>query len=161
MLKDQPNFADPNGRSRASMPSTPESKSIDEGDCGSGLGDTFNFERPVGRKAEKAIRKNKAIGKDVGEYLTKKLKFIEDVTRLEEEKMLIEREKLAIEKERSEEKLKIEKERVMIENKKFEMEYMLEEERIMMKDTSGLIGAQKAFYEQLQEEIMARRSSRN
>ena len=106
-------------------------------------------------------QKNKAIRKDVGEYLTNKLKFIEDVTRLEEEKMLIEREKLAIEKERSEEKLKIEKERVMIEKKKFEMEYMLEEERIMMKDTSGLIGEQKAFYEQLQEEIMARRSLRN
>ena len=70
--------------------------------------------------------------------------------------MLIEREKLVIEKERSEEKLKIEMERVMIEKKKFEMEYMLEEERIMMKDTSGLTGAQKAFYEQLQEEIMAK-----
>ena len=75
--------------------------------------------------------------------------------------MFIKREKLAIEKERSEEKLKIEKERVMNEKKKFEMEYMLEEERIMMKDTSGLTGAQKSFYEQLQEEIMARRSSRN
>ena len=143
------------------MPPTPQSKSIDEGDCGSGLDDTFNFERVIGRKAEKAIRKNKAIGKDVGEYLTKKLKFIENVTRLEEEKMLIEREKLEIEKERSEEKLKVERERVMIEKKKFEMEYMLEEETIMIKDTSGLIGAQKAFYEQLQTEIMARRSSRN
>ena len=151
MLNDQPNFADPNGRSRASMPPTLESKFIDERDCGSRLGDTFNFERPIGRKAEKAIRKNKAIKKDVREYLTKKLKFIEDVTRLEEEKMFIEREKLAIEKERTEEKLKIEKEIVMIGWKKFDMEYMLEEERIMMKDTSGLTGAQKAFYEQLQE----------
>ena len=46
--------------------------------------------------------------------------------------MLIEREKLRIEKERVEEKLNIEKERVMIERKKFEMQYMLEEERIMM-----------------------------
>ena len=75
--------------------------------------------------------------------------------------MFIKREKLAIEKERTEEKLKIEKEIVMIERKKFDMEYMLEEERIMMKDTSGLTRAQKSFYEQLQEEIMARRSSRN
>ena len=49
----------------------------------------------------------------------------------------------------------------MVEKKKLEMQYMLEEERIMMKDTSGLPGAQKAFYEQLQKEIMARRSSRN
>ena len=35
------------------------------------------------------------------------------------------------------------------------MQYMLEEERIKMKDTSGLTRIQKAFYEQLQEEIMA------
>ncbi|KAL0015957.1 hypothetical protein SO802_003026 [Lithocarpus litseifolius] len=155
MLKDQPKFADPNNaKSRSSVPPTPKSISISEGDCGSGLGNTSNFERPIGRKAEKAIRKNKATGKDVREYLTKKLKLFEDVTRLEEEKMFIEREKLAIEKEKSEEKLKIEKEKVMIEKKKFEMTEMLEEERIMMKDISGLTRAQKAFYEQLQEEIM-------
>ena len=92
-----------------------------ERDCGSELGNTSNFERPIGRNAEKAIRKNKATRKDVGEYLTKKLKLIEDVTRLKKEKMFIEREKLTIEKERSEEKLKIEKERIMIEKKKFEM----------------------------------------
>ena len=100
MLKDQPKFADPNNaKSRSSVPPTSESISISEGDYGFGLGDTSNFERPIGRKAEKAIRKNKATGKDVGEYLTKKLKLIEDVTRFEEEKMFIEREKLAIEKE--------------------------------------------------------------
>ncbi|KAL4600584.1 hypothetical protein ACB092_11G209200 [Castanea dentata] len=164
MLKDQPKFANLNGRSRASVPPTPESTSIgegDEGDCGSGLGDDCNLERPIGKKAEKANLKNKTTGKDVGEYLTRKMKFIEEVTRLEEEKMFIEREKLTIEKERSEEKLKIEKEKVMIEKKKFEMQYMLEEERIMMKDTSSLIETQKAFYEQLQEEIMAKRSSRH
>ena len=63
--------------------------------------------------------------------------------------MFIEREKLAIEKERSEEKLKIEKERVMIEKKKFEMIERLKEKRVMMKDIRGLTGAQKAFYEQL------------
>ncbi|KAL4632039.1 hypothetical protein ACB092_04G023300 [Castanea dentata] len=161
MLKDQPKFANLNGRSRASVPPTPESTSIGEGDCGFGLGDGCNLERPIGKKAEKANRKNKATGKDVGEYLTKKMKFIDEVTRLEEEKILIEREKLTIEKERSEEKLKIEKEKVMIEKKKFEMQYMLEEERIMMKDTSSLTGTQRAFYEQLQEEIMAKRSSHN
>ena len=75
--------------------------------------------------------------------------------------MFIDREKLAIQKESKEEKLKIEKERIMIEKKKFEMTEKLEDERIMMIDTSGLTGTQKAFYEQLQEEIMARRSSHN
>nr|POE79176.1 glutathione s-transferase t3 [Quercus suber] len=120
MLKDQPKFVDPNNaKSRSSMPPTPESISIGEGDCGSGLGDTSNFEKPFGKKAKKAIRKNKAIGKDVEEYLPKKLKSIVDVTRLEEEKMIIEREKLAIEKEKK--NLKIEKERVLIEKKKFKM----------------------------------------
>ena len=84
MLKDQPKFADPNNaRSRSSVPPTPESISISEGDCGSRLGDISNFERPIGRKAKKAI--NKATKKDVGEYLNKKLNLIEDVTRLEEE----------------------------------------------------------------------------
>ena len=86
MLKDQPKFADPNNaKLRSSVPPTLESISIGEGDCRSGLGDTFNFERPIDKKAEKAIRKNKATGKDVGKYLTKKLKLIENVTRLEEE----------------------------------------------------------------------------
>ena len=113
MLKDQPKFTDPNNaKSRSSVPPTSESTSIGEGDCGFGLGDTSNFERPIGGKAKKAIRKNKATGKDVGEYLTKKLKLIEVVTWLEEEKMFIEWVKLAIEKERSEEKLKIEKKKI-------------------------------------------------
>ena len=78
------------------MPPTLESTFIGEGDCGSGLGDTSNLERPIGRKAEKANRKNKATRKDVGEYLTKKLKFIEGVTRMEEEKMFIKRENLRL-----------------------------------------------------------------
>ena len=84
MLKDQPKFADPNNtRWRSSVPPTSESISIGEGECGFELGDTSNFERPIGRKAEKAIRKNKATEKDVEEYLTKKLKLVEDVTQLD------------------------------------------------------------------------------
>ena len=56
MLKNQSKFADPNNaRWRSSVPPTPESISIGEGDCGSGFGDTSNFERPMGRKVEKAI----------------------------------------------------------------------------------------------------------
>ena len=105
MLKDQSKFADPNNaRWRSSVPPNSESISIGEGDCGSGLGDTSNFERPIDRKAEKAIQKNKATGKDVGEYLAKKFKIIEDVTWLENEKMCFERERLAIEKESKEKK---------------------------------------------------------
>ena len=53
----------------------------------------------------------------------------------------------------------IEKENVMIEREKLEIHHMLKEERIMMKDTGALTGVRKIFYEQLQERIMARRSS--
>ena len=56
MLKDQSKFSDPNNaRWRSSVPPTPKSISIGEGDCGSGLGDTSNFEKPIGRKVENAI----------------------------------------------------------------------------------------------------------
>jgi len=54
MLKDQPKWANSNERLRASMPPTLDLTSIGEGDCESRLGDTSNFERPIGRKAEKA-----------------------------------------------------------------------------------------------------------
>ncbi|XP_023899310.1 uncharacterized protein LOC112011155 [Quercus suber] len=85
MLKDQPKWANPNERLRASRPLTPDSTSISKGDYGSKLGNTSNFERPIGRKAEKANRKNKATRKDVGEYLTKKMKFIEESQEQEKE----------------------------------------------------------------------------
>ena len=46
-----------------------------------------DLERPIGRKAEKANRKKKASGKDVGEYLAKKLKVIEDLQEQEKESL--------------------------------------------------------------------------
>ena len=48
MLKDQPKWGDPKERSRTSISQTLDSTSIGEGDGGSGLGDTSNFERPIG-----------------------------------------------------------------------------------------------------------------
>ena len=129
------------------MPPTPKSTSIGERDCGSELSDTSNLERPIGRNAKKANRKNKATGKDLGEYLTKKLKFIEksqeqdkESLRIKAEKLRLgelrdtertqlKEEKLRIEKERGEEKLKIEKERLMIERKKFEMQHVTPQTR--------------------------------
>ena len=43
------------------------------------LDDTTTFERPIIRKAEKANRKKKASEKDVGKYLVKKMKCIEEL----------------------------------------------------------------------------------
>ena len=55
----------PRGDSRKEMPQTPDL--IDQGE---GVGDIMNFERPIGRKAEKANRKRKDDGKDIAmEYL--------------------------------------------------------------------------------------------
>ena len=105
------NTSSTKGRSRASTPPTPESTSIGEGDCGFGLGDTFNFERPIGRKAEKANRMNKATGKDVGEYLTKKLKFIEESQEHDKESLRIKVEKLCLGELRDKERTRLEEEK--------------------------------------------------
>ena len=59
MLKDQPKWDDSKERLRASMPLTPDSASIGEGDCEPGLGDTSNFERPTSRKAERPSERTK------------------------------------------------------------------------------------------------------
>ena len=68
------------------MPPTLDSTSIGEGDYGFGLGDTSNFERPIGTKTEKANRRNQTTRKDVEEYLTKKMKFIKELQEQEKEK---------------------------------------------------------------------------
>ena len=49
---------------------------------------TTEFERPIGRKAEKANRKRKDGDKDFGEYFVKKLHYIEGAP--EQEKRLFE-----------------------------------------------------------------------
>ena len=45
---------------------------------GGGSDNTTEFERPIGRKAEKANWKRKDGDKDFAEYLTKKLHYIEE-----------------------------------------------------------------------------------
>ena len=78
MLKNQPKWSEPKERSRTLLPLAPDSTSIIEGDGVSLLDDISNFKRPIGRKTEKANQKNKATKKNVGEYLTKKMKFNEE-----------------------------------------------------------------------------------
>ena len=101
ILKDQQKWGDPKERSRTFIPSTSDSISIGEGDGGFGLGDTSNFERPIGRKVKKANQKNKATRKDVGKYLAKKMKFIEKSQEQEKEGFCIKVEKLILRKKKS------------------------------------------------------------
>ena len=85
VLKHQPKWSIPKEYSRVVLPPTQDSISIADWDDMSLVDDTTNFERPIGRKAEKANQKKKASGKDVGEYLTNKMKVIEDLQVQEKE----------------------------------------------------------------------------
>ncbi|KAK7849515.1 glutathione s-transferase t3 [Quercus suber] len=93
MLKDFPKWAStvPREDSGKEMPQTLDS--IDQGG-GGGVGDTMDFKRPIGRKAEKANRKRKDDGKDVAaEYLKKKMKMLEESYAQEKERVRIKAEK--------------------------------------------------------------------
>ena len=100
-MKDQQKGGDPKERSRTFITSTSDSISIGKGDGGSRLGDTSNFERLIGMKVEKANRKNKVIGKDVGKYLGKKMKSIEESQEQEKWGFCIKVEKLILRKKKS------------------------------------------------------------
>ncbi|XP_030930717.1 uncharacterized protein LOC115956501 [Quercus lobata] len=162
---------------RVVLPPTQDSISIVDGDDVSLVDDTTNFERPIGRKAEKANRKKKASGKDVGEYLVKNMKVIEDLQEQEKESLCIKVESVRLEelrdKERiqleelrdrdivrvEEKRIQLEEERIRNEREKLRIKSMIEDERIMSLDTSDMSGALKLFYEQLQEGILARQAS--
>ena len=49
--------------------------------------DTTTFKKSIGRKAEKANQKEKASGKDIVEYLAKKMKVIENLQEQEKESL--------------------------------------------------------------------------
>ena len=61
-----------------------------EGGGGGGGGDNITeLERPIGRKAKKVNRKRKDGDKDFGEYLAKKLQYIEEAHEQEKEALRI------------------------------------------------------------------------
>ena len=104
------------------MPQTPNL--IDQG---VGVDGIMDFERPIGRKVEKANRKRKDDGKDIAmEYLKNKLKILEEgcVT---------------------------EKEKVRIKAQKVRLQELKENERIMMLDTNGMNENQRTFYDGLKK----------
>ena len=60
------------------------------GEVGGEGGDNMTeFERPIGRKAKKVNRKRKDGDKDFGEYLAKKLHYIEEAHEQEKEALRI------------------------------------------------------------------------
>ena len=80
----------PREDSRKEMPQTPYS--IDQG---VGVYGIMDFERPIGRKAEKANRKRKDDGKDIAtEYLKNKKKILEEGCVAEKKKVHIKAKKV-------------------------------------------------------------------
>ena len=132
MLKYFPKWAStmPRKDSRKEMPQTPNS--IDQE---GGVDGIMDFERLIGRKAEKANRKRKDDGKDVAtEYLKKKMKILEEGCAAEKEKVRIKAEKVHLQE-------------------------LKENERIIILDTSGMNEDQRTFYIGLKKEILAKQRS--
>ena len=95
----------------------------------------MDFERPIGRKAEKANRKRKDNRKDIAiEYLKKKMKILEEGCVAEKEKVRIKAEKVRLQE-------------------------LKENERIIMLDISGMNKDQRTFYDGLKKEILAKQRS--
>ena len=112
----------PREDSRKEMPQTPYSIDQEVGVYG-----IMDFERPIGRKAEKANRKRKDDGKDIAtEYLKKKKKILEGGCVAEKKK-------------------------VHIKAKKVRLQELKENERIMMLDTNGMNEDQRTFYDGLKK----------
>ncbi|XP_042988590.1 uncharacterized protein LOC122316116 [Carya illinoinensis] len=157
LLKDQPKWIwrttkeDPKRRKTMSPSPTPTRCS------GSTIDSAFDMEadevmenevieldRPIGRKAEKG--KRKAQSKQAEEnFQLRKMK-------LEAKKMVIEREKELA-------KIRHEDERLRLEAQKVELATKESDQRIMMMDVSGMPELQRLYFQQLQREIMARRST--
>ncbi|KAG2663149.1 hypothetical protein I3760_16G014100 [Carya illinoinensis] len=125
------------------------------------------LDRPMGRKAEKG--KRKAQGKHAEEnFQLRKMKYtlLEESRAQEKEFYRLKAEKMEYDKEKEEKKLRLEDERLRLEAEKMKIEAEKVElakkesdQRIMMMDVSVMPEMQRLYFQQLQREIMMRRSN--
>ncbi|XP_042969316.1 uncharacterized protein LOC122302230 [Carya illinoinensis] len=114
---------------------------------------------PIGRKAEKG--KRKAQGQHAEEnFQLRKMKYtlLEESRAQEKEFFRLKAEKMAYDKETEARKLRQEDERLRLEAEKVELAKKESDQRIMMMDVSVMPELQRQFFQQLQREVMARRS---
>ncbi|KAG2724941.1 hypothetical protein I3760_01G042400 [Carya illinoinensis] len=118
------------------------------------------LDRPMGRKAEKG--KRKAQGKHAEEnFQLRKMKYtlLEESRAQEKEFYRLKAEKMEYDKEKEEKKLRQEDERLRLEAEKVELAKKESDQRIMMMDVSVMPEMQRLYFQQLQREIMMRRSN--
>ncbi|KAG2676826.1 hypothetical protein I3760_12G070500 [Carya illinoinensis] len=116
-------------------------------------------DRPIGRKAEKG--KRKAQGQQAEEnFQLRKMKYtlLEESRAQEKEFFRLKADKMAYDKEMEDRKLRQEDERLRLEVEKVELAKKESDQRIMMMDVSVMPELQRQFFQQLQREVMARRS---
>ncbi|KAG2727687.1 hypothetical protein I3760_01G169600 [Carya illinoinensis] len=147
--------------------------------------EVIELDRPIGRKAEKGKRKaqskqaeenfqlrkmkytlleeSRAQEKEFYQMKAEKMEYDkekeEKKLRLEDERLRLEAEKMVIEREKELAKIRQEDERLRLEAQKVELATKESDQRIMMMDVSGMPEMQQLYFQQLQREIMARRST--
>ncbi|KAF8402556.1 hypothetical protein HHK36_010642 [Tetracentron sinense] len=156
----------------ANVTHTPSSILEGEGDNVSN-GNNVDFERPIGRKAEKAKRKRKeGPSEDVAEFMKKKVESLEDARVQGEEMIRLEKERLQLEQLDREDKMDIERkklhlleldrvEKMNIERRKLHLQELDREERIMMIDSSMMFDFQQQYWKARQKEIIESQQARN
>ncbi|KAG6663833.1 hypothetical protein CIPAW_02G050500 [Carya illinoinensis] len=172
LLKDQPKWIwratkeDPKRRKTMSPSSTPTQCS------GATLDSVFDLEadhvmenevmepdRPIGRKAEKGKRKDQSQHAEENFQLRKmKYTLLEESRAQKKEFFRLKAEKMAYDKETEARKLRQEDERLRLEAEKVELAKKESDQRLMMMDVSVMPELQRQFFQQLQREVMARRS---
>ncbi|KAG6660872.1 hypothetical protein CIPAW_03G134500 [Carya illinoinensis] len=115
--------------------------------------EVIELDRPMGRKAEKG--KRKAQGRQM-EYDNERESI---KLHLEDERLRLEAEKLKIEVEKKQSKIRQEDERLRLKAEKVKIAKKESDRRIMMMDVSVMPEMQRLYFQQLQREIMMRRSN--
>ncbi|KAK9996092.1 hypothetical protein SO802_020778 [Lithocarpus litseifolius] len=134
VLKNQPKWSMPKEKSKG-LSQTPSS--IDQVD--SNDDDIVVLERPIGRKAEKAKRKRTDDDKGFADYLAKKLQYIQ------------------ASHEQDQEALRIKVEKIRVDAERIRLETIREERSIMTMDTSGMNEKERHYFENLKDQILARK----
>ncbi|KAK9989898.1 hypothetical protein SO802_030137 [Lithocarpus litseifolius] len=133
VLKNQPKWSMPKEKSKG-LPQTPSL--IDQVD--SNDDDTMVLERPIGRKPKKAKRNRTDGDKAFDDYLAKKLQYIQ------------------ASHEQDQEALRIKVDKIRVDAERIRLETIREERSIMTMDTSGMNEKERLYFENLEDQILAR-----